>query len=491
MKRSLPLSKKISLGLGVALSLFLVVQGYSPMNSSDMPEVSVTLENPRLSFVGRLESSGNVSGSTSVVVKTAGTISSLNTNQLQSGDAVRIGQGGSMGSYTVRSTSPAAGFTTTAANSNVTADDFVIASASGSLTVRFKTAAAWNNGAIRLLVPAAQTIGANGIPDPNTWDYGTTTPTVTCPTNGANYTFAAGAAASMQNIGGVYYHVFTCDYTGTGTAGANFTNTAQLFTIEDLINPSPQITPNLHATGTADTYKLILQQLDSADAVQDATTVSVGVIEAVKVSAVVAPQITFTIAGIAAAQTPCGFSTNVTTTAADVPFGELSLNTFRHAAQKLSVSTNAQYGYAVTAVESNQLGKFGEACTGDVVIGSEPDCIQDARGDGATMSHTAEDDWNVTSNSGFAYTLSSATGSPVLPFLYSQNTGGCTATGGSNDCFRQFADAENAQAPQTIMSYTGVTNTQEANVCYAVNVGATQSAGAYENYITYRATGTF
>ncbi len=487
------------MGLSLALvgCLFVGSQGFNASRSSDLPEVSVTLSNPRLSFVGRL-AAGNVSGETDVTIKTTAGISSLSTNQLQEGDTVRIGTGGTMGSYTVKSTLPAADFTTTAANSNVTVDDFVIASQSATLTVRFKTASAQNNGKIRVLVPAAQTTGADGIPDTNTFDYGTSAPTLTCPTNIANYTWGTAAVASMQNIGGTYYHTYTCPYTGTGTAGANFTNTAQLLTIASVINPSPQVTPTLHATGTADTYKIVVQQLDSSDVVKDSTTVSVGVIEAVKVSAQVAPQITFSIAGIASAQTPCGagLTTGVTTTAADVPFGELTLNTFKYAAQKLSVSTNANNGYAVTAVANDQLGLGGAVCTGDAVIGSNTSCIQDSRGDGATMSHTAEDDWNSTANSGFAYTLATATGSPTLPFVYSQDTGGCTVTGGTGDCFRQFADNENVgadatQVPQTVMSYNDVTNTQEANICYGINVGATQAAGTYENYITYTATATF
>ncbi|MBP7876203.1 hypothetical protein KA012_04380 [Candidatus Woesebacteria bacterium] len=493
-RSSISFTKKLGLSLFVVGGLFIASQAYRPLHSSDLTQVSVTLSNPRLSFVGRL-AAGNISGTTNVVIKTTGTISSLNTNQLQEGDTVRIGQGGAMGSYVVKDnmTGLASTFTTTAANSNVTTDDFVIASQSGTLTVRFITASAQNNGKIRVLVPAVATTGADGIPDTNTFDYGAVGPTVTCPTNITNYTFSAGAAASMQNIGGTYYHAFTCAYTGTGTAGANFTNTAQLFTIASLINPSPQIAPTLHATGTADTYKIIVQQLDSSNVVQDYTAVSVGMVEAVKVSAEVAPQITFAISGIAQTQTPCGagLTTNVTTTAAEVPFGELTISTFKYAAQKLAVSTNAQNGYIVTVAENDQLSKFGASCTGDPVIGTNQTCIQDSRGDGATMSHTLEDDWNLIANTGFAYTMASQTGSPTLPFVYSQNTGGCTATGGTNDCFKQFADTENSQTPEPIMTYNTVTNTQEANICYGINVGATQVSGSYENYLTFRATGSF
>ncbi|MBP7875482.1 hypothetical protein KA012_00615 [Candidatus Woesebacteria bacterium] len=494
MRRSVSFTKKLGLSLFVVGGLFIASQAYKPLHSSDLTQVSVTLSNPRLSFVGRL-AAGNVAATTNVTIKTTAGISSTNTNQLQRGDVVKIGQGGAMVSYTVKDTLPASSFTTTAANSNVTTDDFVIASQSGTLSVRFITASAQNNGKIRVLVPAVATKGADGIPDTNTFDYGV--PTVTCPTNITNFTFAAGAAASMQNIGGTIYHTYTCSYTGTGTTGANFTSNPIL--IGGLINPSPQITPVLHATGTADTYKIIVQQLDSSNVVQDYTAVSVGMVEAVKVSAEVAPQITFSIAGIAASQTPCGagLTTSVATTAADVPFGELTLETFKYAAQKLSVSTNAQNGYIVTVAESDQLSKFGASCTGDPVIGTNQTCIQDSRGDGATMSNTAEDDWNLVTNPGFAYTMSTATGSPTLPFVYSQNTGGCTATGGSNDCFRQFADTEaytagdTLQPPEPIMTYGSVTNTQEANICYGLNIGATQTSGTYQNYLTFRATGSF
>ncbi len=491
MKRSLSLSKKIGLSLFVVGGLLFASQLYNVPRGSDLTSVSVTMANPRLSFAGRL---GTVTtATTNVVIDTGAAYSSKNTNQLQEGDSIRIGAGGAMGLYTVKSTTPATDFTTTAAVT-MAAGNHAIATQSGQISVRFITASAQPNGKLRVLIPAVATTGADGIPDPNTFDYGTgaSVATATCPTTGGNYTFGAAALASMQNIGGTYYHTITCAYTGTGTAGADFT--ANPILINNMINPSPQITPTLHVAGTADTYKIIVEQLSSTDVVMDSTAVSVGVIEAVKVSADVAPQITFSIAGIASGQTPCtGVTTGVTTTAVDVPFGELAINTFRYAAQKLSVSTNANSGYAVTAIANDQLGYGGGICTGDAVIGSNTLCIQDSRGDDAAMTHTAHDDWSSTGNSGFAYTLTSATGSPVLPFTSATSGGAC---GGGNDCFRQFADNENVgidatQVPQTIMSYGDVTNTQEANVCYGINVGATQTAGSYENYITYRATATF
>jgi len=490
MNRPLSLSKKLGFTLFLIGGLFFVSQAYSPLHSADMSTVSVTLANPRLSFSGKL-AAGNLANTTSITIDNSAGISSTNTNQLQEGDLLKVG---ALAPVAIKETLPPTGLSLVSNNTSVATGELVVATQSGAITVRFKTASAQNNGSIRVLIPSATTLYNDGLPDTNTFDYGTVAPTVTCPTSNGNYTFGAGAPASKAiQIGANWYHSFTCSYTGTGATNTDFTGTAALFTITGLVNPSPQISPTLHATGTADTYRVILQQLNSGGTVVDSNAVAIGVIEAVKVSAYVAPQITFSIAGIASGQTACGLTTSVTTTPAEVPFGELPLNASRSAAQTISVSTNANFGYAVTAVENDQMGLGGGACAADAVIGSNTLCIQDARGDGGTMSHTLENDWHVTTNPGFAFTLGEPTGSvlPTLPFIYSQGTGGCTSATGGGDCYRQFADAENAQVPQTIMSYSDVTNTQTTNVCYAINVGATQTSGSYENTLTYTATATF
>lgn len=66
------------------------------------------------------------------------------------------------------------------------------------------------------------------------------------------------------------------------------------------------------------------------------------------VTASVDPTLTFTIAGVASAQTVNGATANITTTTTTIPFGTLSTGTNRIGAQDLTVSTNAGGGYTVT-----------------------------------------------------------------------------------------------------------------------------------------------
>jgi len=78
-----------------------------------------------------------------------------------------------------------------------------------------------------------------------------------------------------------------------------------------------------------------------------------------------------------------------------VPFGILSLNAFANAAHTLTVSTNAAGGYAVTAIENDQLGKDG---------GVTP-FIPDTPCDSGPCTNTTSQDWKVPTNSGFGYAI--------------------------------------------------------------------------------------
>lgn len=472
------------------LVLLLVAVGiYSDVShSASLTSVSVTLSNSRPSFVGAL-ASGNSVGSSQITLKGTGYPSTTSDGLVQ-GDTLRIGNAGSLASHTVTSvvSSTVVNITPALASGDTEEDDNVIATSSGSLTVKFTTANAISNGRFRILVPALtdNTNAADGIPDQGKFDFSTSTPTVTCPSDISGYDFVTGtASASAITVNSVDYHAFECAYSGAGGVGTAFDDSSNdAIDISSLINPAPD---SGHSVGTADSYSVIVQHIDSSFATQDTTTAAVGVIEAVRVTASVAPQISFTIGGVASGNsTYCNLTTDVTTTAAAVPFGELSISSFTEAAQSLTVSTNASNGYAVTAVENDQLGLDGAACSGD---NTGADCIPDSVGDGSNMSHTAPEEWSSTSVKGFAFTLDENAASALSPsFEFDTNSGNCDGTG---DCFRQFADAENSQAAQTIFSATSTADSQAIYLCYRAIVSSTQSAGNYENYITYTATATF
>ncbi len=454
------------------------------LHSSSLTTVSVVSSNPRPSFRGALTSANSV-GSTQVVINTtANAYPSTSSAQLVEGDTTRIGEAGSLALYTVASTSSLSTFSITSGLAAGDADsgDDVISSQSAALSAKFTTTSAIANGRFRVLVPALTADGpsADGIPDGGQFDFGTSAPTVTCPTDvGATFDFVTGVAtASTITINNQDYHSFECAYSGAGGAAQSFQSTPIVIT--SLINPAPKTS---HTTGTADTYNVVIQHLDSSLAIQDSTTVAIGVIEAVKITASVPPQITFQIQGLAAGFTACGVTTGVTTTPAAVPFGEISISSFSNAAQAMNVSTNAVGGFAVTALENDQLGRNGAACTGDPTITSNTSCIADSRGDAGTMSDTLSNEWVTASNKGFAYSLQDPNTTTTEAFAYNESARTFSA--------RQFADVENSGTAQTIFSSTTPADNQNIYVCYRIIAGATTAAGNYENYVTYNATATF
>jgi len=497
----LKLAIRLAILFVVGAVVFGLLYAMQQAQSANMTSVSVRLSTPRLSFRGELNGSNTV-GSSVVYLETApgsvaAGVTSTSSANLFEGDTVLIGAS----QYKVASVSGAGAFTITGLsttpgiNTLQTGDsddaDQVIATRSASLSVGFTTVSAITDGTFRVLVPAASSNYNDSLPDSTGWDYGTTVDanvTVTCPTNITGYTFSAGTgAAGSVTRDGVTYHAFECAYTGAGGNGSDFTLATNPITIDSLVNPSPA---SDHSEGYADTYKIIVEQLDSGSSIIDQTTVDVAVIESVRVTASVPPQITFRILGLASAASYCGITTSVPTTPTLVPLGELLIDSFKYAAQELVVSTNANNGYTVTASADNQLHRVGETCVGDADE-STGGCIKDSEGDTSTMTHTTADLWTSTATKGFGFTLADNTvGTSDLAFEHNSSTGGCN--GASGNCWRQFADLEDSQSPQTLFSSSTVVDTDSAYVCYKAIVSATQQAGSdYSTAVTYRATASF
>lgn len=470
-------SKYVQLSLAVTtvtLGLFIVTGYIQKSKSANLISVSDTLSTSRLSWVAR-EGAGNSVGSSLVNIDTTqGAYESTSSGNLFVNDSVAIGNGGAMSTYTVTSISSASQFSVNPvlAAGQASAGDFMIATRSATHTLAFTTASAIANGAFRVLIPAVSnaTNAKDGIPDRNGFDFSTTTPTVTCPTNVGTYAFASGTAtASAVTIGSQVYHAFECRYSGSGANSQAFTG----FTINSLINPAANAN---HVDGTADTYLYVIQNLDNAHNVIDQTVGSLAVVESVRVTATVDPQITFRIGGVTSGTSACGLTTNVTTTSTVVPFGSLSISSFTVAAQYLSVSTNAVNGYVVTGIESDQLAKGGATCTG---TGSgNASCITDSIGDNGLMTSSVTAPWTSTAVSGFGYTLADPNSSTTPAFTFASG-------------YRQFADLQNSGTPQTLFSGATVVNNANVYVCYKAAVSASQAAGDYTNNLTYRATATF
>ena len=498
-----PFLLRSGLAIAVGFAFFTTIpqEIVSKLYSANLSNVSVVMSNSKLSFVGKL-ASGNSVGSSVVSIATSGAPSTSSAN-LFPGDTVWIGDGATGSTYTVSSvvsSGTADNFKVSTALDATDADagDLVIASRSATLTLNVTTTGAISNGAIRVLVPAAanSSVSSDGLPDTTGFDYGTATPTVTCPTDTTGYDFVTGTAtATAVTIGSTTYHAYTCRYSGTGATSTQFNASTTQMSIASVINPAPNST---HTVGTADPYKIIVQNLNGSalgDVAIDSTTVTVAPIEAVRVTASVAPILQFSIGGVASSTSICGTTTNVTTTPSLVPFGELAISSFMDAAQTFGVSTNAQNGYAVTARENDQLTRLGTASCVDAGTdgyGAGNSCIPDVS-TGFSESGTGVE-WNSTTSKGFGYTLQYIGGNGTfaktnLNTYY--DAGGSSCGAGGKFCARKFADAQNGEAAQTLFSYGSTSDSHNVAICYRAVVASNQESGDYENNITYTATAVF
>jgi hypothetical protein len=483
------LHKKMELIKGFLALLALVLFSVGVPNvlkkshSANLTSVSDTLSTSKLSFYG-LMGTGNSVGSTVITINTT-TAPSTSSSQLASPAASTVKIGNTATSiYNLASVMPnndQSQFTISAGltSGDQTAGNAIIASSSASHTVRFATANAVADGAFRVLVQATTNSGssADGIPDGDGFDFTFAGPSVACPADSGNYDFVAGTAtAQAVTINSVKYHVFECRYSGPGATSTSFATNPIIIT--SMINPAPKIG---HAVGTADAYNVIVQNVSATTYTMiDQTAIQVGAIEHVRVSATVAPQITFKIAGIPSGSlgnNACGTDTDVTTTPTTVPFGQVAISSFTNAAQSLEVSTNAIGGYAVTAQQNYELTKIGTATV-----------IPDALGNGSNITYGSKGRWDLTSAKGFGYSLKKISGSGSAAFERGDTDGNCS---GGTFCAKHFAELADSEPPQTIFSSSAVADAENIDVCYRIVISNTQAAGDYENNVTYTATATF
>lgn len=470
----------------IILSSFFIGARLHQIKAASLSNVSTLLNNARFSFRSALEGAQTL-GSSLITIDTTN-YPSKSVLQLQSGDVLRIG---STNNYTVATTIDDATDDKVSLTSGLltgdTADETaLISTQSSTLTVKLTTVSALQDGTIRILVPATSATETNrdGLPDDDGFDFGgSANAAITCPptypTGFTGFTPTSAYASGAVEIDGIDYHVFDCAYSGTGAVGATFDDTTyDAFKISNLINPSPSSSSTL---GEADTYTIIVQHLANDDTIIDETLAKVGVIDAVRVSATILPQLTFTITGVASGQSKCGITTDATTTPLAVPFGDITIGTFSDLAQVLTVTTNAANGYQVTAAESDQLGKDGQACAGDG--SADTACIVDANV--SSMSDSVSADWAVVTGDqyGFGFTIGGATGGVTRAFYYNES--------GRTYNARHFADLAEDADPQTIFSRSTAALEDIVDVCYRLTPSALNVAGDYENYIVYIATATF
>lgn len=478
----------------IVLLLFLTSQfsGLSllfpqKLEGANLSSVSDTLSNNRLSFRGQLD--GAVAAGTGLIVLKTSGLSAQNTSTgsaaLMTNENLKVGTNPPYAVKTIDTDTRV--FLGTALGTTAADGSPVIATVSAVHTVTFTPASAINGGAFRVLIPAySSALGDlgddDGLPHPNGFDMGAVDVTgpssdVTCTGGGVTFPVAQiNASASAVAVGTTTYHAFECRYYGVSAIGTPVTMTIGSPSGAKLINPSPASTTRY--PGQADTYSFRVQHLDAGDSygVTDQTLGTIGVVEAVRVTATVLPTLVFTMTGVTAdAGTYCNVSRSASspdTTTQSVPFGNISTTAFTDAVQILSISTNAGGGYVVTASESGLLTAY--SVTGTPTI-ADTTC-----GGSCTTSTAAE--WNTVTQRGFGYALQNVTGTPVtnvsstLPYNYSGRTFNARPFGTTG---------------ASIMTNTAAVDVEQAYVCYRVVVSGSQAAGDYENYVVYIATATF
>lgn len=465
----------------LALTLAITLSTPSPLNSANLTSVKDTLQTSRLSVRARVDTAGTAVGSSTVTLKTSSSApaNTISTANLRAGDSIQI----NTNTYTVVSILSNSQFSVSPVvqtGDNVDNSPIYL-KIKPQHEVTFSTATAVANGFFQVLLPADTSNSNDGNPDDEGYDFNTAVDVVASDIGA--YDFVTGVATNAGATGCTApsnYHCFEVHYSGAGSIGQAITIT--LGNTNGTNTPISPATGTAHTEATADTYPIIVKNFaaganpNSATPI-DSTTGRVGHIEAVRVSATVQPTISFTITGIAASQTRCGVSTSIATDTGTnaplaVPFGIMSLNTFKTLAHQLTVSTNASGGYTVTAAENDQLGKDGATTP----------FIPDTSCDAGPCTHTSANEWVTATNNGFGYSLQNVDAASIA-FQYNDSSRTFNS--------KQFADLQASEVPQTLFSSTTVANSEDAYVCYRLSVGATQAAGDYENQITYTATGTF
>lgn len=153
-----------------------------------------------------------------------------------------------------------------------------------------------------------------------------------------------------------------------------------------------------------------------------------------------------------------------------IEFDVLSTDQPKTASTTLTVSAGGSGGYQVTAEENHEMMVYS--------VGA---LIPDITGDNSDITEDTAGKWTEITTYGFGYSLYG--NDVVTPFP--------TAAPPNYTDFKQFANTSKSETPKVIMTSDQVGKNREVEVVYKINISAVQSAGRYQNVITYIATPTY
>ena len=378
-------------------------------------------------------------------------------------------------------------FTNTVTNTHHAGDPVVVPT-TAIHTVSFRTVAAIpTSGKITIKFPALTTGDANNAASPSATTFqlnglsdtqvkitaglsgaATFDGVYTAPTNGTSPTIAL-ALTSTTTIAANTLVTIKLGCTGADDQTCT-TNTPTI------INPTKTA-----AAGTADSWALTITTTDVTNSIDlDSAKIKIGTVESVQVQATVDPTLTFTIAGIANSTaintgntTGCTntetTNTGIASTATTVNLGNLSSAAINISAQLITISTNAQNGYSLTATSS---GHLINPATGFWIADSTTPTVMTA---GTPWFGIHACGLNVASGTW----ATGATG------------GGANAKYGWPTQATSVSLASVATGPIGNTAATGGVGAGLTSVEYASTVDVTVPAGIYSSVITYVATPTF
>jgi len=438
------------------------------VKSAPVTNLKDQLSNAQLSYFARL-----VSGNGSVInIATSGNPSNSTAN-LFTGDTLAIANAGvtTVRIYTIKDINNLNSIELNSSIGTTTTNSYIVATRSAIHTVTFTPQTSTTGEKWQFLIKATNRSGElynDGIPDQIGFDLGSLTAgAVTCPlshTASVGSTIIITSGVGLGNTGA--YNVIECSGGSVSSVGTPITITIGNGTSQ-MINPSPF---TAHTVGQADVYTVAIRQLVGTSIV-DTTFGKIANVESVRVTAVVEPTLTFTVSAngtTTTGSTRCGNTLGngaPDTTATSVSFGPIILNQANNLAQKLDCITNGSNGYVVQTFVNKAMTMLGTTTT-----------IPNTNCNGTGCTTASATTWTTFTNSGFGYSLESASGTPTLAF----------ASGSYKPFGIGYANA------QTIFSKTTTpTVTDSVYVCYRVTASTTQQAGTYENSVSYIATATF
>lgn len=486
------------------------------VKSANFTNVTASLSNSRFSFYAGY-SAGSI-GQSRITIDTSGN-PDKDVDNLFVGDYICIAPSNFVGcrdntTYGVVTTEGTNGdeFTISPALiSTPDANDLIIATSSGILTVQFTlTNNVPDGGDILITIPSdddtTSTTSTDGFPDA-----AATTSVGGFDLNGITSTHVSTSTSSSGSCNNSHWsatetitpgngttdHTIRIDRSGSECQANNTVITVTIGTTsKGIVVPPP--TTNARTQGVADIYSINIKTRDNTDNTIDQSNALVAPVEGVFVSATVRETLSFQVAGDTSGASRCGQTTDVTTTATSVPWGEISTTgTFFEASQILTVSTNAVSGYKVYIEENDQMGKDGNTCTGTVpssgqfTFGSGI-CIRDTVCNATTCSESVGYNWtNASTYPGLGISLQNLSGTDAA-WVYNSNDPCSTTAGTGSFCAKQIADTtEGGETRSYVMTNSGPVDSSQVYLCFRLSIPGTQPAGFYYNIVKYTAVPTF